>query len=79
MCYFYVILELFRVTLWHVDSKEAIMLILTRKPQEAVLINDNIEVQILGYQGGQVKIGITAPDDVNVVREELPQEHRGNE
>lgn len=52
------------------------MLILARKPQEAILINDNIEVRVLGYHGGQVKIGITAPDDVKIVREELLQEQR---
>lgn len=48
------------------------MLILVRKPQEAIYINDNIKVMVLGTKGEQVRIGIEAPREVNIRREEIP-------
>lgn len=47
------------------------MLILTRKAGEKLLIGDNIEVTILNVRGGQVKLGVNAPKDVAVHREEI--------
>ena len=47
------------------------MLILTRKLQEKILINDNIEVTVLDIRGNQVRIGINAPKEVSVHREEI--------
>ena len=47
------------------------MLILTRKKGQKILIGDNIEVSILEFKGNQVRVGIKAPADVNVVRTEL--------
>lgn len=47
------------------------MLVLKRKKQESIIINDNIRVVILGYENGQVKLGIEAPRDVSVHREEV--------
>ena len=47
------------------------MLILTRKQSESVIIGDDIKITILGTKGQDVKIGIEAPDDVEVWREEL--------
>lgn len=47
------------------------MLILTRRIGETLVINDDIEVHILGVKGNQVRIGIDAPDDVSVHREEI--------
>jgi carbon storage regulator len=47
------------------------MLILTRKVGEALMIGDTIEVRVLSVKGQQVRIGIEAPKEVNVVREEL--------
>ena len=47
------------------------MLILTRKIGEAVKIGDDIEVSIIGVKGNQVRLGIKAPDDVAVHREEI--------
>jgi carbon storage regulator len=47
------------------------MLILTRKDGEAIVIGDNVTVRILGTQGGQVRLGIQAPRDVDVHREEV--------
>lgn len=46
------------------------MLILTRKKGEAIAIGDNIQIQVLNVKGGQVRIGIDAPRDVKVNREE---------
>jgi len=47
------------------------MLVLTRKDYESLIINDNIVITILGIRGGQVKIGITAPKDIPVHRQEV--------
>ena len=47
------------------------MLILTRRVGETIRINDDISIQVLSVSGQQVKIGITAPDDVVVHREEV--------
>ena len=44
------------------------MLALSRKKNEAVVINNNIEITILEIRGDQVKIGITAPKEVPVYR-----------
>ena len=46
------------------------MLILTRKKGESIAIGDNIQIQVLNVKGGQVRIGIDAPRDVQVNREE---------
>ncbi len=47
------------------------MLIITRKLGEKLIIGDDIEVVTLGVQGNSVKIGINAPRDVAVHREEI--------
>ena len=47
------------------------MLALSRKKNEAIVINNNIEVAILEVKGDQVKIGITAPREVPVYRKEV--------
>lgn len=47
------------------------MLILTRKPTKVVVIGDDIKVTILGVKGNQVRIGIDAPKDISVHREEI--------
>ena len=47
------------------------MLILTRKVGESVLIGDGIKVSILAVKGNQVRVGIDAPKDVPVHREEV--------
>ena len=46
------------------------MLILTRKPQESIIINEDIEVVVLEIRGNQVRIGIQAPTEVSVHRSE---------
>lgn len=47
------------------------MLALSRKKNEAIIINNNIEVAILEVKGDQVKVGITAPREVPVYRKEV--------
>jgi carbon storage regulator len=47
------------------------MLILTRRVGESVVIGDDIGVTILGVKGNQVRIGVTAPKDVTVHRQEI--------
>lgn len=47
------------------------MLVLTRKLNEAIQIGENIEVKIVGIEGDQIKLGITAPKEVDVHRKEI--------
>lgn len=47
------------------------MLILTRKTGEALMIGNDIKLIILGVKGSQVRIGIDAPKDISVHREEI--------
>jgi carbon storage regulator len=47
------------------------MLILTRKSGESLIIGGDISVKILGVKGNQVRIGIDAPKDIAVHREEI--------
>ena len=47
------------------------MLILTRKVGESIMIGESVEVKVLGIRAGQIKIGIEAPKDLKVHREEI--------
>lgn len=47
------------------------MLVLKRKQNESIVIGENIEVEILGIDGDQVKIGIRAPKQIDVHRKEV--------
>jgi carbon storage regulator len=60
--------------IWHSDlepRKEATILILTRSQNESIVIDDDIRITVLSNQHGQVKLGIEAPDDVEIWREEI--------
>ena len=50
------------------------MLILTRKVGESVLIGDDISITVLSVRGNQVKLGVQAPKEVSVHREEIYQQ-----
>ena len=47
------------------------MLILTRRVGETLMIGDNVTVTVLGVKGNQVRVGVNAPKDVSVHREEI--------
>ncbi len=47
------------------------MLALSRKKNEAIIVNNNVEITILEVKGDQVKLGITAPKEVPVYRKEV--------
>jgi carbon storage regulator len=47
------------------------MLILTRRIGETIIIDGDIEVTILSIKGNQISVGIVAPDDISIHREEV--------
>jgi carbon storage regulator len=47
------------------------MLVLTRKKNESIVIGDDVKITIVDVRGDQVKLGITAPKNVSVHREEI--------
>jgi carbon storage regulator len=53
------------------QAKERDMLILTRRVGEAVVIDEEVTVTVLGVKGNQVRIGVNAPKTVSVHREEI--------
>jgi carbon storage regulator len=55
------------------------MLVLTRKPEQSLLLGDTITVTVLAIEGDRVKLGIKAPRDIAVLREEIhAQLHAAN-
>jgi carbon storage regulator len=52
-------------------SREAYMLVLTRKSNQSIMIGDDIEVSVLSVMGEKVRIGIQAPRDIPVFRKEV--------
>lgn len=62
------------------------MLILTRRVGETLMVGDDVTVTVLGVKGNQVRIGVNAPKDVAVHREEIyqriqrgePMQEKGN-
>lgn len=47
------------------------MLILTRRMNESIIIGDDVKITVLGVKGNQVRLGIDAPKEVSVHREEI--------
>lgn len=67
-----------------IRAMEAIfMLILTRKVNESLRVGDDVTLTVLGIKGGQIRIGINAPRDVEVHRQEvyerIQKERRGDD
>ena len=52
-------------------TRSGCMLILTRRVGETLMIGDEVTVTVLGVKGNQVRIGVNAPRDVSVHREEI--------
>jgi carbon storage regulator len=50
------------------------MLVLTRKINESIIIEENIKIKILEVKGEKVKLGIIAPKNLTILRDELYQE-----
>ncbi|MDF2567467.1 MAG: carbon storage regulator, CsrA [Oscillospiraceae bacterium] len=55
------------------------MLILSRKSHESLLIGEDIEVTILDIQGDKIRIGISAPSNVSIVRKEIKETAEANQ
>ena len=55
------------------------MLILTRRVGEALMIGDQTKIVVLGVKGSQIRLGINAPRDVMVHREEIYDKIQGSE
>ena len=53
------------------------MLILTRRVDESLLIGEDIEVVVLEVRGGQVRLGVRAPENMKILREELVEDSVG--
>ncbi|RBP46776.1 carbon storage regulator CsrA [Garciella nitratireducens] len=49
------------------------MLVVTRKIEEGIIIDENIEITVLGIEDGRVKLGIQAPKDKKIYRQEIYQ------
>ncbi|MFJ7676715.1 carbon storage regulator CsrA [Peribacillus sp. NPDC097198] len=47
------------------------MLVLTRKPNESIVIGNDIEITVLEIEGEQIKLGINAPKNVDIHRKEV--------
>ena len=55
------------------------MLILTRRVGEALMIGDQTKIVVLGVKGSQIRLGINAPKDVMVHRDEIYEKIQGSE
>jgi carbon storage regulator len=51
--------------------RRIVMLILTRRVGETIMVGDEVQVTVLGVKGNQIRIGINAPEEIAVHREEI--------
>ena len=66
-------LKLVRIQTAWIERTVLKMLVLSRKIGESIVIQDQIEVTVLGVEGDNVRIGISAPKDVDIFRKEVYQ------
>lgn len=55
------------------------MLVLTRRPGQSIVIDNNIQVTVVGVQGKKIRLGITAPDYMRVDRREVHDKRHEDE
>lgn len=55
------------------------MLILTRKIGEVLLVGDDVEITVLNIRGNQVKLGVNAPKEISVHRQEIYDKIKASE
>lgn len=55
------------------------MLILTRKIGEVLLVGDDVEITVLSIRGNQVKLGVNAPKEISVHRQEIYDKIKASE
>jgi carbon storage regulator len=55
------------------------MLVLTRRVDETLMVGDEVTVTVLGVKGNQVRIGINAPEEVSIHREEIYERIKAEE
>ncbi|MGB6976994.1 MAG: carbon storage regulator CsrA [Gammaproteobacteria bacterium] len=53
------------------------MLVITRRPNEAIMVEDKVEIVVLGVKGRQVRLGIRAPKEIQVHRKEVYERKAG--
>jgi carbon storage regulator len=56
---------------WQTKERDSEMLVLSRRLGETLIIGDDIKITVLGISGNQVRLGIAAPKEVSVHREEV--------
>jgi len=54
------------------------MLVLTRKLGEVLIVDDNIRITFLGIRGDKVRLGVVAPEEVIVVRQEIHEKRKNS-
>jgi carbon storage regulator len=54
------------------------MLVLTRKVAEALIVDDNIRITVVGIRGDKVRLGVVAPEEVIVDRQEIHEKRKNS-
>ena len=54
------------------------MLVLTRKVGEALIVDDNIRITVVGIRGDKVRLGVVAPEEVIVDRQEIHEKRKNS-
>jgi len=57
--------------LWNKYKRSVEMLVLSRRKEESIIIGDDVKITIVDIRGNKVRLGITAPREISVHREEI--------